>query len=149
MTDDLVFTAEDRENFQNAFKAFDESQSNRVLTERLGKLLRAVGFNPFAEEIEDMMRDSGESTFDFDSFMYIVYRHARCVDPERELIDAFKVFDKKGEGKLTVPLVRQILLNLKQPFTDDQINELFVQAEIKPGAQYVDYNEFVKVMLEF
>jgi Ca2+-binding EF-hand superfamily protein len=149
MGEDLVFTPEDRENFKNAFDAFDENRDDRVATSLLSKLLRAVGFNPLPGEIEDMIEDIGATNFDFECFMYIVYRHARAVDPERDLINSFRVFDKKGEGRLAAKLVRHILQHLKQPFTDDEIDDLFTQAEIRPGDQYIDYEEFVKVLLEF
>ena len=99
MTEDTIFSPEDKENFKNAFDAFDENRDDLVSTDVLGKLLRAIGFNPMPEEVEDMIEDIGASTFDFNSFMYIVYRHAREADPEGELIDAFRVFDKEGTGK--------------------------------------------------
>jgi calmodulin len=149
MCPELVFTLEDRENFKNAFDAFDENRDHAVETITLGKLLRAVGYNPLPEEVEDMMADIGADTFDFESFLYVLHHHARAVDPEGELVEAFRVFDKKGTGKLETGQVREILKHIKQPFTDDQISELFVQADIKPGALEVDYIEFVKVMLEF
>jgi Ca2+-binding EF-hand superfamily protein len=149
MGEDLTFTPEDRENFQNAFDAFDENRDDRVATSLLSKLLRAVGFNPLPGEIEDMIEDIGETNFDFECFMYIVYHHARAVDPERDLVNAFRVFDKRGEGRLPTTLVRHILGHLRQPFTDDQINELFAQAEIRTGDQFIEYEEFVKVLLEF
>jgi calmodulin len=148
MGDDLVFTAEDRENFKNAFDAFDENRDDRVATKLLGRLLRAVGFNPLPEEIADMTEDIGETNFDFESFMYIVYRHARSVDPERELIRAFRIFDRKGEGKLPTALVRQILQNLKHPFTNEQIDGIFREAEVG-SSPFVEYEEFVKVLLDF
>jgi calmodulin len=144
-----VFTAEDRETFKNAFDAFDEDRDQRVSTDVLAKLLRAVGYNPLPEEVEDMIEDIGASSFDFESFVYILRHHARAVDPEGELIEAFRVFDKDGTGKIAKVQIREILKNIKQPFTDDQINELFVQADVKPGAQFVEYEAFVKVMLDF
>lgn len=148
MTEDTIFSPEDKENFKNAFDAFDENRDDLVSTDVLGKLLRAIGFNPMPEEVEDMIEDIGASTFDFNSFMYIVYRHAREADPEGELIDAFRVFDKEGTGKLKTDTVRKILRNLKQPFTEDQIRELLSQAEV--GADdCVKYADFVKVMLDF
>jgi Ca2+-binding EF-hand superfamily protein len=149
MSADLVFTPEERENFKNAFDAFDENRDDRVATSLLSKLLRAVGFNPLPGEIEDMVEDIGATNFDFECFMYIVYHHARAVDPEQDLVKSFRVFDKKGEGKLSTKLVRQILKHLKQPFTDDEIDELFVQADITRADQYIEYEEFVKVVLEF
>jgi Ca2+-binding EF-hand superfamily protein len=145
--DEVDFGPEERENYKNAFDAFDDDRDERVATDVLGKLLRAVGFNPLPEETEDMIEDIGAPSFDFHSFLYILYRHARQADPEGELIDSFKVFDKKGEGKLPVEMIRQILSNLNHPFTDDQISELLGQAEVRDG--FVVYTDFVKVMLDF
>jgi Ca2+-binding EF-hand superfamily protein len=148
MGDDFRFSDEDLDNFRKAFTSF--AIDDRVDTKQdLGNLLRAVGFMPYQEEVEDMVEDIDEPTFDFDTFRYVAYRHARSVDLERELLDGFRIFDKKGEGVLPVPKVRQILQNLKRPFTDDQINELFLQAEVKLGATTIDYVDFVKVILDF
>lgn len=145
-----VFAQEDKENFKNAFDAFDEDRDDRVETSELGKLLRAVGFNPMPEEVQDMMEDINAPNFDFKTFLYIVYRHARECDPEQELVDAFKVFDKDGSGKIKVDTIREILKNLKQPFTDDQVNELLGQAQkLIDKNNCVKYAEFVKVMLDF
>ena len=143
-----LFSPEDLENFKNAFDAFDENRDDLVETSELGKLLRAVGFNPMPEEVEDMVEDIDSPTFDFNSFIYIVYRHARECDPEQELVDAFRVFDKDGSGKLKTDTIRQILRNLKQPFTEDQINELLSQANVDKQ-DCVKYEEFVKVTLDF
>jgi Ca2+-binding EF-hand superfamily protein len=148
MAEDGVFSPEDRENFKNAFDAFDDDRDERVATNVLAKLLRAVGFNPLPEEVEDMIEDIGAPVFDFNSFLYILYRHAREADPEGELVDSFKVFDKTGTGKLKCAVIRQILGNLKQPFTEDQISELLGQAEIDDNDE-VKYADFVKVMLDF
>lgn len=145
-----VFAKEDKENFKNAFDAFDEDRDDLVETSEIGKLLRAVGFNPMPEEVQDMMEDINAPKFDFKTFMYIVYRHARECDPEKELVDAFKVFDKDGSGKISVNTIREILKNLKQPFTDDQINELLAQAQnLIDKNNCVKYSEFVKIMLDF
>jgi Ca2+-binding EF-hand superfamily protein len=143
-----VFAAEDRENFKNAFDAFDDNRDDVVSVEVLGKLLRAVGFNPRPDEVEDMIEDIGAPVFDFNSFLYIVSLHAREADPEAELVDAFRVFDKTGSGLLKTDTVRQILRNLKEPFTDDQIDELLGRAEVD-AEDSVKYEDFVTLMLDF
>lgn len=148
MSEQPVFSPEDRENFKNAFDAFDENRDGLVETSEIGKLLRAVGFNPMPEEVEDMIEDIDAQQFDFNSFLYIIYRHARECDPEQELIDAFRVFDKDGSGKLKTDTIREILRHLKKPFTEEQINELLSQAKIDKQ-ECIQYEEFVKVMLEF
>lgn len=141
-----VIPASERENYKNAFDAFDEDRDDMITKDVLGKLLRALGYNPYPEEVEDMIADVGSDKIDFDSFMYLVSKHAREADPEKELVDAFRVFDKEGTGKLHKDQVRQILKNLKQPFTNEQIDELFS----KTGKDaYIDYAQFVTIMLNF
>jgi calmodulin len=145
-----IFSPEDKENFKNAFDAFDEDRDGEIPTDLLGKLLRAVGFNPYPEEVEDMIEDiqTGNSKLNFDVFLYLLRSHARAVDPEGELVDAFRVFDKDGTGKLKTDTIRKILKSIKQPFTDDQINELLSQAQIDTN-QCVKYRDFVTLMLDF
>jgi Ca2+-binding EF-hand superfamily protein len=146
--DATVFRPEDRENYKNAFDTFDDDRDDLVATDLIGKLIRAIGYNPLPEEVEDMQRDIGRDTFNFNTFLYIIYRHAREADPEAELIEALRVFDKKGTGKLPEAQIRKILANLKQPFTERQIGELLGRAEIDSSGQ-VDYAEFAKLMLDF
>jgi calmodulin len=148
-----LISPELRESYKNAFDAFDEDRIDRVRTDDLGKVLRAIGFNPTAEEIADMQEDLNAETFTFNAFLFIVYRHSREVDPEAELIDAFRVLDKNGSGTLTVAEIRRILKNLKKPLTDAQIHELVRQAN-PPGdpdddKREIDYTKFVRLMLDF
>jgi Ca2+-binding EF-hand superfamily protein len=143
-----VFAAADRENFKNAFDAFDNNRDDLVSVDVLGKLLRAVGFNPRSDEVEDMIEDIGAPVFDFNSFLYIVSLHAREADPEAELVDAFRVFDKIGSGRLTTDTIRHILRNLKEPFTDDQIDELLGQAAVDESDS-INYEDFVELILDF
>ena len=142
-----VIPASERDNYKNAFDAFDEDRDDKITSDVLGKLLRALGYNPYPEEVEDMIEDvGGDGKIDFDSFMYLVSKHAREANPEQELIDAFKVFDKDGSGKLPKDKLRKILQNLKQPFTNEQIDELFQKAG---NEQLIDYTKFVEIMLNF
>jgi calmodulin len=143
-----IFPPEDKENFKNAFSAFDDDRDGVIPKELLGKLLRAVGFNPYPEEVEDMIDDLGSNALDFKNFYYLLSCHARAAYPDEELVDAFRVFDKDGTGRLAVATIEKILKSLKQPFTEDQIAELISQANVDEQST-VDYREFVRVMLEF
>jgi calmodulin len=145
-----IFTEEEEANFKNAFNAFDDDRDGVIPTELLGKLLRAVGYNPYPEEVEDMVEDlaSDGSPLKFESFLYLLRAHARSAFPEEELVDAFRVFDKDGTGRLSVDTIQKILKSLKQPFTEDQIAELLSQADVDAQST-VNYRDFVKVMLDF
>jgi calmodulin len=143
-----IFSPEQKENFKNAFSAFDDDRDGTIPTTLLGKLLRAVGCNPYPEEVADMIDDLGGNPLDFKNFYYLLSSHARAAYPEEELVDAFRVFDRDGTGRLPVETIEKILKSLKQPFTDDQISELISQADVDEQAS-IDYREFVRVMLDF
>jgi calmodulin len=144
-----LFTVEECENFRNAFDAFDDNRDELVSVEVLGKLLRAVGFNPRPTEIEDMVADIGSRSFDFNAFLYLIARHGREADPEAELVDAFRTFDKKGTGCLKTDVIRKILQNLNEPYQPEQIAELLGQAAIDPKTDTIRYDDFVKLLLDF
>jgi calmodulin len=144
-----IFTADEWENFRNAFDAFDDNRDELVSVDVLGKLLRAVGFNPRPTEVEDMIEDIGARHFDFTSFLYLIACHGREADPEAELIDSFRTFDQDGTGTLTTAVIRKILENLNEPYQPDQIAELLAQAVVDQETDTVRYEDFVKLLLDF
>ena len=140
-----IVTAEQLEKLHNAFDAFDEDCDGFIDAAMLVKALRAVGFNPTPEEVEDMQEDVDGKPLNFSTFLYIVYHHSRYVDVEQELVNAFRVFDKEKKGRLPVGTVRAILQNTRKPFTESQIDDILDHANVKNG--FVDYADMVKVIL--
>jgi calmodulin len=153
------FSQEEKENFHNAFNAFDEDRDGKIPPTVLGKLLRAVGFNPYPEEVEDMIEDASPNggPIDFDAFLYLLSAHAKAAEPEAELVASFRVFDKHGTGRLPAETIRKILRGIQHPFEPQQIDALLKQAK-KAGLvkqeeadeqPKIDYAELVKLMLDF
>ena len=140
-----LITVEELEKLHNAFDAFDEDNDGRIDFEILETVLRAVGFNPTPEDVEDMIEDVQRRPVSFAQFLYIVYRHSRAINVEEELISAFTVFDKNKGGTLPVLTVRSILENTRQPFTADQIDDLLEQVEVKNDE--VNYTQLVRAIL--
>lgn len=136
---------EQMESLQNAFDAFDSNGDGYLEHNELDTALRALGFNPKQHEIHDMIEDVGKAPIDFKAFVYIVYRHSRCVDVEQELVDAFRVFDLRGTGRLPEEKVRSILRNIKKPLSDNEISEII--SRTKPDGKMVNYSSFVHEML--
>jgi calmodulin len=140
-----IFSQDEARKYKRSFDAYDDDNDGRVAVEHLGRVIRAIGFNPLPEEVADMIEDIQGPSFDFDSLLYILSRHAREADPEAELVDCFKVFDKDGSRRLKVSLVSQILRSLRKPFTDAQINRLLSKLEIDES-ETVDLTELAKEM---
>ncbi|KAJ8308523.1 hypothetical protein KUTeg_013397 [Tegillarca granosa] len=65
---------------------------------------------------------------------------------EKELREAFKVFDKDGNGYITAAELRHVMTNLGEKLTDDEVNEMIREADIDMDGQ-VNYDEFVRIMV--
>lgn len=67
-------------------------------------------------------------------------------DSEEELREAFKVFDKDGNGFISAAELRHVMTNLGEKLTDEEVDEMIREADADGDGQ-VNYEEFVKMML--
>ena len=142
---DSLLSDEKLQELNAAFKGFADKSSGNLGAENIEKALRSTGLNPTPEEVEDIIEEIGDEC-DFKTFAYIAYMHSRCIDVEGELVESFEIFDKEGKGFLPVSKIKEILKKIKNPFTDEQIEQLLSKVNVTNNT--VNYTEFVKAMLE-
>ena len=58
---------------------------------------------------------------------------------EEELREAFKVFDKDGNGVINADELRHVMTNLGEKLTDEEITEMIKEADTNNDG-LVDYN---------
>ena len=73
----------------------------------------------------------------------MVARKMKDTDSEEEFLEAFKVFDKDGNGFISAAELRHIMTNLEEKLTDD---EMIREADVDGDGQ-INYEEFVKMMM--
>ncbi|KAJ7331637.1 Calmodulin-3 [Desmophyllum pertusum] len=66
-------------------------------------------------------------------------------DTEEEIREAFRVFDKDGNGFISAAELRHVMTNLGEKLTDEEVDEMIREADIDGDGQ-VNYDEFVKMM---
>ena len=145
MSNFQIATPNQIESIQNAFETFDSDSDGILESNELEPALRALGFNPNPEEIEDMIEDVGNNPITIKVFIYFVYMHSRSLNVEQELIDAFRVFDKEGTNKLSENKIREILKNIKNPLKNEELNTLFSRIPKENGL--INYIKFVHELL--
>merc|ERR1712071_695493 len=87
----------------------------------------------------------GNGTIDFPEFLSLMSRKMKDTDTEEELVEAFKVFDRDGNGFISAAELRHVMTNLGEKLTDEEVDEVIREADISSEGQ-VNYEEFVTMM---
>lgn len=64
-------------------------------------------------------------------------KDAKEIDTEKELLNAFKVFDKDGSGTISSDELRNVLKSLGETLTDDEVEQM-VQLADRNGDGQID-----------
>ena len=98
----------------------------------------------------DEDEDEAEIEFkgnDFEKeFVDAMKRRAKDIDAEQEVIQAFRTFDKYGNGTVSTCELRHIMLLLGENIKEEEIDEFLMEAEIE-GDGYINYEQFVRSMM--
>merc|ERR1712232_1412284 len=83
---------------------------------------------------------------DFPDFLSLMARKMKETDTEEELIEAFKVFDRDGDGFISAGELRHSMTNLGEKLSDLEVDEMIRGAD-QDGDGQINYDEFVKMMM--
>jgi len=73
------------------------------------------------------------SSVDFPEFLSLMARKMKDTDTEEELIEAFKVFDRDGNGFISAAELRHVMCNLGEKLTDEEVDEMIREADVNCG----------------
>ena len=117
-----------------------------INAEELGDVLRAVGLNPTASHVEDLLRqyDADQSgTLCFSEFVDLWINELDDVESDETLFKrAFEFFDKDGNGDISLSEFSDVLTDLGDPLTKEEC-DLFFKLVDKNGDGSLNYDEFL------
>lgn len=148
MTENL--TEEQIAEFKEAFQIFDKDGSGNITTKELGTVMRSLGQNPSEEELKKMIDEvdyNRDGTVDFKEFLGLMARQMKECEAVDELIEAFKVFDRDGNGVITSHELRYVMMNAGEKLTQEEIDDIIREADINNNGN-IDYEDFVRMMLD-
>ena len=133
-------------NYNKAFISYADKNTGTIKPGDFEKVLRKIGIRPTKEEISDMLNEIGEDNpIDFVEILISIYYYLRAADTQEELIKAFKIFDTKGNGKISIKTINHILSNLKHPVSQEVIDQVVNDLD-KDGSHMIDYAEMIKLL---
>ncbi|XP_045186911.1 calmodulin-A-like isoform X2 [Mercenaria mercenaria] len=144
-----TLTEEQIAEFMEAFSLFDKDGDGLITTKELGTVMRSLGQNPTEAELQDMINEvdaDGNASVDFPEFLKMMAKKMRSKDSDEEVKEAFRVFDRDGDGFISATELRHVMTNLGEKLTDEEVDEMIREADVDNDGK-VDYDEFVKMMM--
>ena len=92
-TGEASLTEEQIAEFQEAFSLFDKDSSGCITTKVIGTVMRSLGQNPTAAELQEMISQvdaDGNGICDFPDFLTMMSRKMKDTDSEEEIREAFR-----------------------------------------------------------
>ena len=64
----------------------------------------------------------------------------------RELAEAFKVFDREGNGYITSQELKHVMLKVADELTEEEVDAMIKQADVNGDGQ-IEYEEFIALLM--
>jgi calmodulin len=135
--------------YKEAFEMFDRDKNGLINSKELGNILRSLGHEPIEGDLNGLIEEHDsdkDDKIEFNEFLQIILKYTKDTDIEDELIEAFKVFDKEGNGLIPSSEFKHIMLTLGERLSDDEVEEMIKEADYR-GEGFINYKEFVKILL--
>ncbi|CAB3368217.1 troponin C, isoallergen Bla g 6.0101-like [Cloeon dipterum] len=138
---------------KKAFDAFDREKAGFISTDMIGTIFEMLGIQISDDEVEEIISEvdaDGSGQLEFEEFCLMSSRFlgAEEEDPEamrQELREAFRLYDKEGNGYITTDVLKEIFRELDNKITADELEQMIEEID-SDGSGTVDFEEFMEVM---
>jgi len=152
----IEVSEEQKAEFKAAFDIFvEDSEDGTITTLELGKVFRMLGQNPTEQELQEMVDEvdeDGSGTIDFDEFCQMMGKQlaAEALEsiperPEKELAEAFRIFDTKCDGYIDFDELSAALKLTGEAFEDWEVHAFIAEGDKNEDGQ-MDYEEWIDLM---
>jgi len=138
-----LFNQSQIQEFKEAFTLMDQDRDGILGESDLAAMYEQTGRQAEPKVIKEMIKES-PNQLNFTHFLTLFGEKLHGTDPESTLRDAFIMFDSDNTGKLHEEYVKDLLMNVGDQFSKDEIKQTWKEAPIEGGQ--LDYLKFVQII---
>ena len=147
MADDL--TEEQKAELKEAFSLFDRDGDGTITIKELQVVMRSIGQNPTEEEVMAMINEvdsDNDGEVDFREFMELMAKKMKEGEMDEELVEAFKTFDKNGNGCITMQELKDVMHQYGEKLSDEEVKLMFDETDSDKDGK-ISFEDFVLMMM--
>lgn len=133
------FTQNQIQEMKEAFTMIDQNRDGLIDVSDLKEMYSNLGACPQDSVLQAMVKEATQ--LNFTGFLNLFSEKMSGTDPEETLRQAFQMFDADNTGYIPEEYMKDLLENMGDNFTKDEIRQTWKEAPISGGK--VDYNAFV------
>jgi len=129
--------------FKEAFAMIDQDRDGIIGAEDLVAIYQQVGREADPKVVKEMLAECPDK-INFTHFLTLFGEKLHGTDSETALRDAFVMFDEDKKGKLAEEYIKDLLMNVGDQFSKDEVKQVWKEAPIEGGQ--LDYLKFVQII---
>jgi len=138
-----MFRQSQVQEFKEAFTMIDQNRDGVIDIEDLKDMYSNLGRIPPDDELKEMLKEA-PGPINFTMFLNLFGEKLSGTDPEDTIRQAFSMFDDDNQGKLPEEYLKDLLSNMGDNFSPEEIKQVWKEAPLEKG--YFDYKTFVGVL---
>ena len=143
-----AYTEEQLAEYREAFNLLDKNGDGAISAMELNRVMKSLGINFSELDLQEVLQEidmDGNGSIDFNSFLKLMTRQISSDDKDRDIKEAFKVFDKNGDGLISSAELNEVMTSLGEKLSERELLEIIKGADFD-GDGKIGYEDFVKLI---
>ena len=140
------------DTLKKGFEGFDKEGSGFISQTSMQMILKSMGVKMEKDDMDNYSAEVDETAtgkFSLGMFCSIAARFMIEDDEEQmkeELKEAFRIYDKEGQGFITTEILKEILREIDPTLTEEDLDGIIEEVD-EDGSGTLDFDEFQEMMM--